>query len=288
MRAFFVLGLLTLVCFTLLFNSSFLVVVSASSSTSSLSRIELVICPDPKSLTNVVAKSSNGRVYVVFANESLDVCVGRAFKLAKGLKMDAEVKLQEELYTDMLQASINELLTSSNVTSSLRLHVSKYGYKISHVVAYGGGRVVGVIVETPKPGGLGEEFARLVLLAAGKAFGERLEKIFIVYTSPLSDKIIEELTFKLSDLVKERVVIGIGVAGGIPIVEILSTKIGQRGGVQGFADYIAKLLPVNGWIIVVVYDDIPKVRYQNSGAELLSKTINTYVSSKSTAPITIP
>ncbi len=50
-------------------------------------------------MINVIAKSSDGRVYVVFANESLSARVGRASKLAKRLKMDAEVK--EEPYTAM-------------------------------------------------------------------------------------------------------------------------------------------------------------------------------------------
>ncbi|WP_317895703.1 hypothetical protein [Pyrofollis japonicus] len=216
--------------------------------------LRFVACPARDVLNNMVTASDDGRVLVFWENRTLIKCFEEFLEATKGHELNVSVIAKNQYYRSLLAENIRQLINNYK-NSAIMSDINRYGFRIFKVEVYKG-NIVGVVIETSKPGGLGDEFAGIVARAVARTLGINDGTVVVMYTAPDALHMLEQLARNLNStieqLVKNGATIAIGSIGYLPAVTVDSTAVNLVGGVESLANMVAKNLPENGWVLLII------------------------------------
>ena len=220
--------------------------------------LRFVACPSKDVLANMVGASSDGRVLVFWEDRALIKCFEDFLDATNGHELNASVIARSQYYRSLLAENIRRLLSTAYKGSAITSDVERYGFNVFKVEVYSG-NIVGVVIETSKPGGLGDEFAAVVARAVAETLGIRSGTIFVMYTAPNLMSLVEQLAANMDNIIEQVVrgeaTIAIGSLGYLPAVTVDTRAASLVGGVQKLADIVAKSLPENGWALLILREE---------------------------------
>ena len=240
---------------TLIISLQAIVVFAESASSPGL---RFVACPGEAVLANMVGVSSDGRVLVFWEDRALIKCFEDFLDATNGRELNASVIARSQYYRSLLAENIRRLLSTAYNGSAITSDVERYGFNVFKVEVYSG-NIVGVVIETSKPGGLGDEFAAVVARAVAEMLGIRSGTVFVMYTAPNLMSLVEQLAGSMNSIVEQvaagGATIAIGSLGYLPAVTVDTKAVSLVGGVQRLADIVAKSLPENGWALLILREE---------------------------------
>ena len=197
-------------------------------------------------MANMVASSSDGRVLVFWEDRALIKCFEDFLDATNGRGLNASVIAKSQYYRSLLAKNIRRLLGTAYEGSEITSDVERYGFNVFKVEVYSG-NIAGVVIETSKPGGLGDEFAAVVARAVAETLGIRSGTVFVLYTAPNLMSLVEQLAANMNSTIEQvaesGATIAIGSLGYLPAVTVDIKAVSLVGGVQRRADIVAKSPP---------------------------------------------